>query len=596
MQPIVLSLQQQDVVNLSGNVLVTACPGSGKTRVLTAKVLAGVEKLSTRWQKVAALTYTSRAADEITNRLREHGYDGSQLWTGTIHAFALEWILRPYGCYHNSLRNGFAVADEFYIYRIIDGLRPKYKKRPFDDISTGLNREGNLLATDTSERDLVREYREILANDGLIDFDLILFYSHQILHEKPMVARTLGKIFKLVCLDEYQDTQDLQYSVIAAIVKASENSTSVFIVGDLNQAIYTSLGSRAMSAQELRDDFALSQLHEAELSGNYRSTQRVVDFCHNFGNQQTMICALADHAGDPGIITFSNQQTDVCNLPTEISSIIRYHLISGVKASEICVLAPTWEFAISTGRQLSSLMPDVNLDAPGLSPIKFQNDSAWFKLARLFLTEPSPSRYQSRIRWASDLICTLERELGSQLAEQFRSPRSVLRMCNAISSSESIGLNFLDSVITQFTDRIGLSVYSHPTFFASRKDFFDGAQSRIDKNQDIPADLNSMRRMFRHRSGVVINSCHGVKGEEFEVVICFGILKGRIPHWNRIFNPSVDDSLDAQRLLYVICSRAKKYLHLFSESGRCLRDGKPYKTTEHLTNLPFEYDDLASII
>ena len=105
---------QQSIVNKDGNVLVTACPGSGKTRVLSFRALREVQDQEQSKRKVAALTYTRRAAEEVKERIRAANTRTNSLWAGTIHAFCLEWILRPYACYTKDLDNGFHLADEFY--------------------------------------------------------------------------------------------------------------------------------------------------------------------------------------------------------------------------------------------------------------------------------------------------------------------------------------------------------------------------------------------------------------------------------------------------------------------------------------------------
>ena len=110
-----LNEQQAAAVNQPGNVLVTACPGSGKTRVLTNRIIKELSELESTKHRVIAVTFTNRAADEIKARLDEPEISLDNLWAGTIPSFSLEWILRPYSCYSQYLKKGFSVADEFYI-------------------------------------------------------------------------------------------------------------------------------------------------------------------------------------------------------------------------------------------------------------------------------------------------------------------------------------------------------------------------------------------------------------------------------------------------------------------------------------------------
>ncbi len=230
----------------------TACPGSGKTRVLTERVMRELERLASRHQRIVAVTFTNRAADEISSRLLEVGEERRRVWTGTIHAFALEWILRPYAGYSDALRNGFSVADEYCTRREIDELRGKYSIDRFATVQTAIDRNGRSAATSANERALVDEFRSNLRLKRLIDFDMVLFLAYQVLRCRPEIPRTLSAIMRMIAVDEYQDTQDLQYGILSAIVRASAGATDVFIVGDINQAIYTSLGGVAKTLEEIK--------------------------------------------------------------------------------------------------------------------------------------------------------------------------------------------------------------------------------------------------------------------------------------------------------------------------------------------------------
>lgn len=102
-----LNSKQRDAVLLEGNVLLTACPGSGKTRVLTYKIAHELQFIQDTKKIIVALTFTNRAADEMKRRLIKMDLDPSQVWSGTIHSFSLEWILRPYASEINELKRAF---------------------------------------------------------------------------------------------------------------------------------------------------------------------------------------------------------------------------------------------------------------------------------------------------------------------------------------------------------------------------------------------------------------------------------------------------------------------------------------------------------
>ncbi|ORJ22846.1 hypothetical protein BS639_01855, partial [Rouxiella silvae] len=127
-----LSDEQLTAVSYPGNVYVSACPGSGKTRALTAKIIATISQ-NHPIKKILALTYTNRAADEIEKRIDQLLTNGEEsLWAGTIHSFALEWILKPYASYIPEINNGFSIIDEYEASNVIFELK-KEKKLKFND-------------------------------------------------------------------------------------------------------------------------------------------------------------------------------------------------------------------------------------------------------------------------------------------------------------------------------------------------------------------------------------------------------------------------------------------------------------------------------
>ena len=99
--------------------------------------------------------------------------------------------------------------------------------------------------------------------------------------------------------------------------------------------------------------------------------------------------------------------------------------------------------------------------------------------------------------------------------------------------------------------------------------YLEYIESKVnDSNSSFPSSTQACKKYYKERKGVVINTSVGVKGEEFEVVITYGILEGYLPHWNKIINKRDRGFNASMKKLYVICSRAKNYLHLISEKGR----------------------------
>ncbi len=587
----ILSDQQKDAVIKDGNVLLTACPGSGKTRVIIHKLAFALENVDEdSKERIVALTFTVRASEEIYRRLNAMGINSKRVWSGTLHSFCLEWIIKPYSCYLPELKNGFLIADETYASDIISELKEKHKLKPIDPINFRFNRDGTFAEPKTIQKRVLKEYHERLQAEKLIDFELLLYYSYKLLTKHPKIKKTLSNIFSLVCVDEYQDTQDLLYAIISSIIITGEGSSSLFLVGDTDQAIYASLGGVAKSLEEIQDELNTLPIEQLTLSGNYRSTQRIIDFYSLFQTNPIKIEAIGSNRDAESIITYNNT-LDKGYLVDEIARLIKYSLDKEIPEDEICVLVPQWWLITSITKQLRAKLPDVNFDASGLAPMSKNRNNIWYKLSRLFLTQPKPRIYSLRYKWCTEIIKTFKEHTNTEFNEQYQTERNVLRLINSITSDETEGIDYLNDCFDQFLDAVGIDQNIHEQLLINRKTFFDVIKSRLeDPTFQVPSDIESFMSFYREMSGVVINTCVGVKGEEFETVIAYGLLRGYVPHWNDIFN--ADPMAASKKLLYVICSRAKTNLHLISETGRQTKAGNPLEITPELQGLDFEFDEI----
>jgi DNA helicase II / ATP-dependent DNA helicase PcrA len=588
---IVLSDEQQAAVDEPGNVFVQACPGSGKTRVLTCRVIKGLEDLTSSKHRVVALTFTNRAADEIQSRVDQLSIVQDRLWAGTIHAFALEWILRPYAGYVPRIRRGFSIADEYFTERTLDELRRQFGKPFHFRINTARDRVGNVTNPNEDAAAIFGIYQERLSERKFLDYDDVLYSAYRLLVDIPEIARTLANIIRLICVDEIQDTQDLQFGILSAIFSAlPDPRPTLFLVGDHDQCIYESLGAVTKSVAEISDEFGGVAIVPLPLTGNYRSTQRIIDFYQLLRPANPRIESLTRYAAEPGLITFHNQTIEREQLPEFIADLIMQSVDRGVPPSEICVLAPHWVHIRALSRSLVGLLPNVDFDAPGSSPLHSQRENFWFKVARLFLTTPMPSIYRTRLRWAGEVLRDLSETYGVNISAAVQTSRQLLRLVNSITSRRADGLEYLDEAFGALSTALELDLGLNEQLSEARDMFFEKARSRIE-NDGTPTDVESFKKLFKHPSGVVISTCHGVKGEEYETVIAFGLLRGYIPNWEGIIEGAPGVAADrASKLLYVICSRAKMSLHLIAESGRLTRTQRPYETTDHLNALNFPYD------
>lgn len=586
-----LNPAQSEAIMLDGSVFLVACPGSGKTRALTYKIAYELSRLESDAQYVVAITYTHRAADEIKERIEQLGVDTRNLWIGTIHAFCLEWIIRPYGIYEPELACGFQIIDMHDREKLLERLCARYKGVTFYDCDFYFKSDGYHLGCQNQTKHnsihkVLGEYFQILAENRQVDFELILWYASRLIEQNPIISGLLSKVFSLVLVDEYQDTKQIQYGILTSIVKAGAGATRLFMVGDPNQAIFGSLGGYAISIDELREMTAIP-ISERKLSQNYRSSSRVVDYFGNFNVYSTEITAIGPDREYPSRITYSDDISRE-DLSREIARLIRHSINElGVSPSEICVVAPQWPYLTSMTRHLAASLPDIQFEGPGIVPFARDTENFWYKLSRIVLTEPSPSMYGRRLRWAGEAIRDMS-DAGVSLADL--SPKTLLRMCNEISPEEANGLAYLHQFFQALFEKLGVEIGDFPQLRQHYEAFFASSQSRIAKIEAegvvTIGELDFFRKVFQNRSGVTVSTIHGVKGAEFDVVIGYALLEGMVPHFS-----DMDGDASARKLLYVVGSRARKNLHLFSETGRPRGRYEVYGPTRKLAGCRFDYDD-----
>ncbi len=587
-----LNPEQEAAIKEPGSVFLVACPGSGKTRTLTYKVARLLSTLTSEKQWVIAITYTHRAADEIEERVERLGVGTAQLWIGTIHSFCLDWIIRPYAIYHPDLRDGFKVIDSHDAEVLLTELCAPYASQrvTYWDCGYHFTPAGRVLSCETKKRAAVGaildRYHQRLKANRQLDYELILQCAYDLIVKNPTIGVLLNSLLTAVLVDEYQDTKEIQYAILAEILKAGDRKTAAFVVGDPNQAIYGSLGGYAITAAQF-GAIANVNFREMELSQNYRSSKRIVGYFANYNVHATKIEAAAKHKDHVSLISFDTK-TSKDELEGELIRLIRHSAETlGIPHHEICIVAPQWVHLAGMTRRLVAAMPDYRFDGPGMVPFARDIDNFWYKLSRIVLTEASPGMYVRRLRWAAEVLTALD-DAGANVSDLSR--KTLLRECNSVSLVEQDGLTYLRQFFDLLFARIGIDYCKFPALLDHHQAFFESSTARIARltkeGAAFISDIATFRRVFETRSGITLSTIHGVKGAEFDTVIAYALLEGMVPH----FADAAGD-ISANKLLYVIASRAKKHLHLIAERGRMRGGGRgEYEATRVLAVCGFTYD------
>lgn len=583
-----LNDEQIFAANYPGSVFLTACPGSGKTRTLTYKIAVELQKISSHRDFLVAITYTHRAADEIMERVENLGLETKQLWVGTIHSFCLEWILKPYSIYVPRLQSGFSIINQPDADAILDDICKDLNGPKITSLDCGYFFQNDKPVPISSDKEkhesiklVLKKYFRTLRETRKIDFELILYFSAKLLREHPPIASALSALFRLVLIDEYQDTKEIQYQIICSIFKAGLGKTKAFIVGDPNQAIFKTLGGYPIEVQQFRE---LSGLAIAELSlvQNYRSSSKIIDYYAHFSLSKVNVVAASDDKDYPSLITY-NTTISAKFVEDEIVRLVRYSMDDlNIKQSQICIIGPQWQSLAQLTRRLIARLPQCDFDGPGMVPFGRELDNFWYKLSKICLSEPAPDMYIKRLRWSSEVLSALNNE-GFKCSH---SKSELLKLLNKIKIHERKGMAYLMSYFEEFLRVMKINIDHFPGLKNHHLSFFEHANRKIDKakkdGNELLENIESFKRVFRPRTGITISTIHGVKGAEFDNVIAYSLLQGVIPYYK-----DPEQLQSANKLLYVIMSRARKNIFLISEAGKRNPPTVILKNYNHQYSPPF---------
>ena len=273
------------VKQTEGPVLVIAGAGSGKTRVLTTRIAYLVLEKGVNPDEILAITFTNKAANEMKDRLNKIIGNTQNMWVATIHSMCVKILRKEIGLL--GYGTNFTIYDENdkdkVLKNIITSLgfeNEKILKKVKNDISLAKNEclspaEYKKLYADTFMVDdiarIYEYYDEELKNNNALDFDDLLYKTYTLFLEYPFVAKNYAQKFKYVHIDEFQDTNKVQFLIARCL--ASEHG-NIFVVGDDDQSIYSWRGAKVENILNFDSLYPNAKIYKLER--NYRSTKKIL--------------------------------------------------------------------------------------------------------------------------------------------------------------------------------------------------------------------------------------------------------------------------------------------------------------------------------
>ena len=557
-----LTQEQRNAVEQPSNLLLTACPGSGKTRTIIAKLVREIEGVRDTPRCVACLTYTNTAVQEIEQRVAAFLQPGDErhFTVATIHSFCLNAILRPFAWRLRGFRGMYKVLsrdtpefENIVAYAAAQIGSPRLDDQDFEDFAS-INRDaGGELVGMALRNDIVRRgaphFHARCEQLGFIDFSTIIYRSYCLLRDHPDIARSLSARYAWILVDEFQDTTELQIEILKLIYGAGRSH--FFTVGDPAQSIYVFTGARP----ELALPFAaeINARTDLSLTGNYRCSPPIIRHAERlFPRHPPMVSA-----GEARVYTEEPQYIGSGTTFATLSEEFLPRLAGlGIPFGEATILAKDWWTLRPIGRAMREL--GVPVVGPGARP--YRRSRLFATLAEQLCGAVTDIRPESMRGLERALFMAVQDATAVSRPEIFSYDGRIviirlLRQAKRL-AGEGGAAEWLDSMsaatgeILRAAELINAS--ESGLFYASAQEMkADMVRSKTDIANLSIEDLGLFASPSR---ALRLSTIHYAKGREYQAVALVNLRDGAIPDYRS------EDIEDDKRLFYVGVTRAKRLL------------------------------------
>lgn len=590
--------QKKAVMHLNGPCLVLAGAGSGKTRVLTTRIAYLIDNGIPSYN-ILAITFTNKAAREMKERV-ETLVPGNYAFLGTFHSLGVR-ILRE-NSKECGLESNFTILDSDDVLSLIKRimknkaidpkeLAPLYVRNRISFIKNenlSPREIDNLFNTVSEKRvlDIYQTYQELIHKNNSVDFDDLLVLPVELFKKYPEILDKYQEKFKYILVDEYQDTNEVQYQFNKLLASKYRN---LFVVGDANQSIYGFRNANFRNILNFEKDY--KDAYVVTLESNYRSTNNILE-CANCvirNNKERKELNLKGTIGD-GVktqyITCENGKMEALTIIDEIKKLYN----QGYDYKDIGILYRT------NGQ--SRLLEEVFLK----ENIPYNVVGAYYFYQRKEIKDLLS--YLKLINNQNDdialrrVINEPKRGIGKKAIENLSNEATRLgsSMFDAISKGRELA--FKDLILDMIKAQDNLSLTEFIDYVIDKSGMKESLTSEKSLENDLRLDnleeFKSVTASFEERTGsvnlsdfleeislvadisehkeekdaVTLMTIHSAKGLEFDCVFLCGMEEGIFPHQNSFESDAEIE--EERRLCYVGITRARKVLYLTNAHSRIL--------------------------
>lgn len=615
-------MQQEAVYHTQGPLLILAGAGSGKTRVLTHRIAYLIDEYDVNPWNILAITFTNKAAGEMRERVDQIvGFGAEQIWVSTFHSMCVR-ILRRFADHLGYDRN-FVIYDtddqkhvikeickrlnvdtKIHKERTILSAISSAKNEMIDANTYALNSAGDFSKKKIAEA--YAEYEKILYKNNAMDFDDLLVKTVEVLRNNEDVLNYYQERFKYIMVDEYQDTNTVQFRLVSLLAGKYRN---LCVVGDDDQSIYKFRGANIYNILNFEKEYPDAKV--IKLEQNYRSTQNILDaansvirnnkgrkekrlwtsneegekiFFNEYQNEYDEAFQVVDEIyrnvsmgkakyNDFAILYRTNAQSRVLE-EKFIARSIPYKVVGGINFYQRKEIKDILAYlkTIDNGKDDLSVQRIINVPKRGIGATSLSKMMEYAQARDLSLFDaldccddiPRLGKTADKIKGFVNMI------------DVFRAQSEYISLAELLTNIlEETG--YIKELEAEDSDQAAVRIENIDELMNKIIAYEDEEEeptlSGFLENVALVADIDSLNESEDY---VVLMTLHSAKGLEFPYVYMTGMEDGLFPSYMTIVNDDPDEIEEERRLCYVGITRAQKRLSLTYAKSRMVRGSTQY--------------------
>lgn len=600
MQTLELNPNQQKAVNhIEGPMLVLAGAGSGKTKVLTNRIANLIDNGISPYN-ILAITFTNKAAKEMKDRVISLiGVTASSIQISTFHSLGLRILKENYSLL--GYERNFTIIDSDDVLTIIKKImkdlnmsKEHYNPREIKNkISSAKNEMMDIEKFSKIEFDhkiveVYKTYQKKLKQGNSVDFDDLLILPIKLFKNYPSVLEDYQDRYKYILIDEYQDTNEAQYTFTRLL---SAKYRNIFVVGDNDQAIYAFRGANYKNILNFEKDYP--EAKTILLEENYRSTKNILNAANSVikNNRERKDKNLwsSNETGDKiKYKKVSTEKEEASFVVEEIKNL----LSQGITEDQIAVLYRT----NAQSRTIEEELLKKNIKYRVVGSFYFYNRKEIKDLLCYLRLINNHKDDVSLLR----IINTPKRGIGEKTISSLvdYAEENNISLYEAITTGKELAFKNLIEELTKDSEKLSLTELVDTILeksgikneLSSSKlledeirlenlNEFKGVTQTYEEEQglvsleDFLEEISLVSDITEHQDDtgrVSLMTVHSVKGLEYNYVFIIGMEEGIFPHYNAINDGTNSAIEEERRLCYVAITRAKKKLYITSADSRML--------------------------